>query len=72
MTTRLRSADASKGIPVNYCSGFRSLSMKSAFEVDGFNFKPFVCSHLLISNIKMKINLNEIIMLQEYHVTVLT
>lgn len=35
MTTRLRSAHISKGFPVNYCSGFRSLSMVSACEVDG-------------------------------------
>lgn len=35
MTTRLRSVNSSKGIPVNYCSGFRSLSMASACEVDG-------------------------------------
>uniref|UniRef100_A0A2P2K2N7 Anthranilate phosphoribosyltransferase n=1 Tax=Rhizophora mucronata TaxID=61149 RepID=A0A2P2K2N7_RHIMU len=35
MTTRLRSPNASKGLPVNYCSGFRSLSMASAFELDG-------------------------------------
>ena len=35
MTTRLRSANASKGLPVNYCSGFRSLSMASACEIDG-------------------------------------
>lgn len=37
MTTRLRSANASKGLPVNYCSGFRSLSMASAFELDGLH-----------------------------------
>lgn len=36
MTTRLRSINASKGLPVNYCSGFRSLSMALASEVDGF------------------------------------
>lgn len=35
MTTRLRSASVSKGLPVNYCSGFRSLSTASALEVDG-------------------------------------
>ena len=35
MTTRLRSAHISKGFPVNYCSGFRLLSMVSACEVDG-------------------------------------
>ncbi|KAK3223436.1 hypothetical protein Dsin_010461 [Dipteronia sinensis] len=35
MTTRLRSVNASKGLPVNYCSGFRSMSTESTFEVDG-------------------------------------
>ncbi|KAI9169399.1 hypothetical protein LWI28_011820 [Acer negundo] len=35
MTTRLRSVNASKGLPVNYCSGFRSMSKDSTFEVDG-------------------------------------
>ncbi|KAL0539026.1 hypothetical protein IC582_023200 [Cucumis melo] len=41
MTTKLRSANASKGLPVNYCSGFRSLSMQSAFEVDGVSRHSF-------------------------------
>ncbi|GAV75326.1 hypothetical protein CFOL_v3_18805 [Cephalotus follicularis] len=41
MTTRLRSVNASKGLPVNYCSGFRSLSMESAFEVDGVSRENF-------------------------------
>lgn len=35
MTTRLRSVNASKGLPVNYCSGFRSLNVESTFEGDG-------------------------------------
>ncbi len=35
MTTRLRSLNSSKGFPVNYCSGFRSLNVASAHEVDG-------------------------------------
>ena len=35
MTTRLRSASTSKGLPVNYCSGFRSVGMETACEVDG-------------------------------------
>ncbi|CAI0463569.1 unnamed protein product [Linum tenue] len=35
MTTRLRSGNASKGLPVNYCSGFRSSTAASALEVDG-------------------------------------
>ncbi|XP_021647814.2 uncharacterized protein LOC110640695 isoform X1 [Hevea brasiliensis] len=41
MTTRLRSANSSKGLPVNYSSGFRSLSMASAFEVDGMSCESF-------------------------------
>ncbi|XP_065873704.1 uncharacterized protein [Euphorbia lathyris] len=41
MTTRLRSANASKGLPVNYCSGFRSLSKASACEVDGVSRESF-------------------------------
>ncbi|KAG8641704.1 hypothetical protein MANES_12G024300v8 [Manihot esculenta] len=41
MTTRLRSANASKGLPVNYCSGFRSLSMASAYELDGVSCESF-------------------------------
>lgn len=35
MTTKLRSVNASKGIPVNYCSGFRSLNIQSARALDG-------------------------------------
>ncbi|KAL1179467.1 hypothetical protein V6Z11_A03G161800 [Gossypium hirsutum] len=35
MTTRLLSASTSKGLPVNHCSGFRSVGMESACEVDG-------------------------------------
>ncbi|XP_062158706.1 uncharacterized protein LOC133866172 isoform X2 [Alnus glutinosa] len=41
MTTRLRSAHISKGFPVNYCSGFRLLSMVSACEVDGVSRQNF-------------------------------
>uniref|UniRef100_A0A2N9IRD1 Glycosyl transferase family 3 domain-containing protein n=1 Tax=Fagus sylvatica TaxID=28930 RepID=A0A2N9IRD1_FAGSY len=41
MTTRLRSANISKGYPVNYCSGFRSPSTVSAFEVDGVSRQSF-------------------------------
>ncbi|KAL5762161.1 hypothetical protein ACOSP7_018425 [Xanthoceras sorbifolium] len=41
MTTRLRSGNASKGLPVNYCSGFQSLSTESAFEVDGVSRQSF-------------------------------
>ncbi|XP_073143006.1 uncharacterized protein [Henckelia pumila] len=39
MTTRLRSPNASKGLPVNYCSGFRSLSMRHA--IDGVSRESF-------------------------------
>ncbi|XP_019093877.1 PREDICTED: uncharacterized protein LOC104750896 isoform X3 [Camelina sativa] len=35
MTTRVRAASASKGFPVNYCSGFRSSSSDTALEADG-------------------------------------
>lgn len=41
MTTRLRSVNSSKGFPVNYCSGFRSLSKASACEVDGISRESF-------------------------------
>lgn len=47
MTTRLRSAQNLKGFPVNYCSGFRSMSMASACEVDGLYL--FVLLYLLFS-----------------------
>lgn len=45
MTTKLRSANASKGLPVNYCSGFRSLGMEMPYELDGasrFSLAVFV------------------------------
>ena len=38
MTTRLRSSSSSKGLPVNYCSGFRSLNVASACDVDGMSY----------------------------------
>ncbi|KAK3041839.1 hypothetical protein RJ639_000355 [Escallonia herrerae] len=41
MTTKLRSENASKGLPVNYCSGFRSLKMAPAYEVDGVSRENF-------------------------------
>ncbi|CAN0896263.1 Anthranilate phosphoribosyltransferase [Linum grandiflorum] len=41
MTTRLRSGNASKGLPVNYCSGFRSSTTASALEVDGVSRQSF-------------------------------
>jgi hypothetical protein len=45
MTTKFRSANASKGLPVNYCSGFRSLGMDSAFELDGICSCVFLTSY---------------------------
>ncbi|MBA0613709.1 hypothetical protein Godav_014088, partial [Gossypium davidsonii] len=41
MTTRLRSASTSKGLPVNHCSGFRSVGIESACEVDGVSHQSF-------------------------------
>lgn len=41
MTTKSRSATASKGLPVNYCSGFRSLNMAPSYEVDGVSRESF-------------------------------
>lgn len=35
MTTKARSMNASKGLPVNYCAGFRSVDMPVPYEVDG-------------------------------------
>ncbi|PON99021.1 Pyrimidine-nucleoside phosphorylase, bacterial/eukaryotic [Trema orientale] len=41
MTTRLRSVNSSKGLPVNYCSGFRALSTGSSYEDDGVSRQSF-------------------------------
>ncbi|KAH6763237.1 anthranilate phosphoribosyltransferase [Perilla frutescens var. hirtella] len=41
MTTRLRSPNASKGLPVNYCSGFRSLNETSNSAMDGVSRENF-------------------------------
>ncbi|KAG8383227.1 hypothetical protein BUALT_Bualt05G0162500 [Buddleja alternifolia] len=41
MTTRLKSPNASKGLPVNYCSGFRSLNVESPQAVDGVSRESF-------------------------------
>ncbi|KAG5138079.1 hypothetical protein AAZX31_08G273400 [Glycine max] len=35
LTTRLRSANTTRGLPVNYCSGFRALDISSTSEVGG-------------------------------------
>lgn len=35
MTTRLRSVSMTRGLPVNYCSGFRSLDIASTSEHGG-------------------------------------
>lgn len=49
MTTRLRSTNASKGLPVNYCSGFRTQVSAAAFEVDGVSRETF----------RMEVNAND-------------
>ncbi|KAH9615425.1 hypothetical protein KSS87_007336 [Heliosperma pusillum] len=41
MTTRLRSSNSSKGLPVNYCSGFRSSVCPAAFDIDGVSRESF-------------------------------
>lgn len=41
MTTRSRSTNSSKGLPVNYCSGFRSLVVAPAYAVDGVSRECF-------------------------------
>ncbi|CAN6548895.1 unnamed protein product [Malus baccata var. baccata] len=41
MTTRLRSVNSSQGLPVNYCSGFRSTSFASSCQVDGVSRQSF-------------------------------
>ncbi|XP_027154696.1 uncharacterized protein LOC113754468 [Coffea eugenioides] len=41
MTTKSRSIHASKGLPVNYCSGFRSLNVVSAGALDGVSRETF-------------------------------
>ncbi|KAL8052652.1 hypothetical protein ABFX02_05G019200 [Erythranthe guttata] len=41
MTTRLRSPIASKGLPVNYCSGFRSLNTTPTPTLDGVSRESF-------------------------------
>ncbi|KAJ0763344.1 putative anthranilate phosphoribosyltransferase [Helianthus annuus] len=41
MTMKSRSVNASKGLPVNYCSGFRSLNTPPAYDVDGVSRENF-------------------------------
>ncbi|XP_012573827.1 uncharacterized protein [Cicer arietinum] len=41
MTTRLRSVSMTRGLPVNYCSGFRSLDIASTSEHGGVTRKGF-------------------------------
>ncbi|MED6180698.1 hypothetical protein PIB30_012574 [Stylosanthes scabra] len=41
MTTRLRSANATKGLPVNYCSGYRSIHIPSTSEPGGVTRQGF-------------------------------
>ena len=38
MTAKARSENASKGLPVNYCSGFRLQDTESSHDVDGIAF----------------------------------
>lgn len=55
MTTRVRSASVSKGLPVNYCSGFRSVNSESAIEVDGLStyiILILISSYINMSNYK--------------------
>ncbi|XAR48095.1 Anthranilate phosphoribosyltransferase [Bertholletia excelsa] len=41
MTTKMRPSNSSKGLPVNYCSGFRSLNVAAACEADGVSRESF-------------------------------
>ncbi|KAK6116542.1 hypothetical protein DH2020_049648 [Rehmannia glutinosa] len=41
MTTRLKSPNASNGLPVNYCSGFRSLNVTPTAAADGVSRESF-------------------------------
>ncbi|PIM98154.1 hypothetical protein CDL12_29365 [Handroanthus impetiginosus] len=41
MTTKLKSPTASKGLPVNYCSGFRSVNITPNQAVDGVSRETF-------------------------------
>ncbi|KAL9226354.1 hypothetical protein vseg_002177 [Gypsophila vaccaria] len=41
MTTRSRSSNSTKGLPVNYCSGFRSSVNPAAFDIDGVSRESF-------------------------------
>ncbi|KAL2343071.1 hypothetical protein Fmac_004356 [Flemingia macrophylla] len=41
MTTRLRSANTTRGLPVNYCSGFRALNISSPSELRGVTRQGF-------------------------------
>lgn len=49
MTTKERAASASKGLPVNHCSGFRSPSFAVLPDVDGITFlNLLICSTLTV------------------------
>ncbi|KAI4328185.1 hypothetical protein L6164_020562 [Bauhinia variegata] len=41
MTTRLRSVSTTRGLPVNYCSGFRSMGVSSTFGHEGVTRQGF-------------------------------
>ncbi|VFQ93202.1 unnamed protein product [Cuscuta campestris] len=43
MTTKSRSMNASKGLPVNYCSGYRSVNTTPANAADGVSRESFNC-----------------------------
>nr|XP_007153776.1 hypothetical protein PHAVU_003G064000g [Phaseolus vulgaris]ESW25770.1 hypothetical protein PHAVU_003G064000g [Phaseolus vulgaris] len=41
LTTRLRSANTTRGLPVNYCSGFRALDVSSSIDLGGVTRQGF-------------------------------
>jgi len=55
MTTRLRSS-MTKGIPVNYCSGFRSLDISSTSEPGGMYLVSLFISISSIYNLLLNNN----------------
>ena len=57
MTTKERSATASKGLPVNHCSGFRSPFASNDTSVDGIA-KGILWSK--ISSIRVKLNIDSL------------
>lgn len=49
MTMKMRSINASKGLPVNYCSGFRSLNTPPHYDVDGNYIKLLLLFIIIMS-----------------------